>query len=1214
MKQKLLLTILSVLLVFVIFSSVAGAAPSADTVIYVSVDGNDSGTGSINNPLRTLEGARNAVRSNPNFRKKPIKVIFREGTYSFEKGVTFDSKDSTVKTAPITYAAAEGEKVVFSGSKQVDTKSFSLVTDEAVLNLLPESARGKVYQTQLSKEVYGEFNELDTFHYYGDSFDDKGGYTTVLVNGKEQMESQWPNGKHAYADMGTILYSGGARYTNPSNTSVDYGTEFKYVDSAPDRWANAKYARFSGCPSFIWSHEEAAIHKVDPVSNTIKLEHPFYYGASGSSHRIWKAFNLIEEVDVPTEWYLDIETNILYYYPPEDFFDNDNIMEIVTLEEPVIKTISCKNLKFEGITFQNSRSDFLAMTDGSKVTVDGCSFINGKRRGLKAMQSIANIYNSKFMHLASNAIIVYGTVLNYDSGELADLGTTEIIGNYFYDVAEKGRNMPHAIYTISAKNFLITNNTFHNLAGGGIIGGFADSKLMFNEFYNYGQQYADMGGIYQGQTKNRTQQEIAYNFFYDYLTRNEKLPKEHSVLIQGVYMDDAANYGYIHDNIFYKGNYASMMIGGGQYNKVENNIIVDMKQMAIANDNRTETWCTSYIPKYPAQSLYLANVKDYIVKYPYVSNVPHDTVPPYGNRFANNISNDKFVFNTRVEELGDIVNNRTFEDKSIYVDPDNMDFRLKSGTLASKMIPALSEDKFDMSSIGCEPSVTENVVRSFSLISPVNNEENFEFEQNLLLWETADMADKYHVIVAKDSELKDVVFEGDVTYNWHKLENLENNTRYYWKVTAHNTSFKRKSSWESETGIISFVTSDGKKTAVDQLTMKLDDITDNFISKINESDYEFSKISDLKMKIKKAKNIIKNKDSYTNDEFYAAINDVDEIYQQAVLSKNIYFIKLDDKYFKDSSYWAPVPSPEFTEKGFLMKKGYNGGSKTAINLSEIQKDSSILQFRIKVDWEEGAPASQLISLDVRRNKDDTPVWSDSGYTAIVKQGQIELQKYPSGSPVVNTIENNVIKDGQWHDIAIGAITYPEFVQFIFMVDGKLVFDYIDNERVAPDNGKFGIYFTDKVSFELAPSEMNLDAEDLIYSVEHTIASGNCTVNGNWVDTQYYGYADTGVKVNNGDGTVSWKYKPGKGEKEIKFWKTVADDGDKSAKITVMYDYTTASEGEEDIVVKNIDFTQGDSGWYTIDTHNALDGHVIITLEGSGAGKIFANAVQFSDKE
>ena len=36
-----------------------------------------------------------------------------------------------------------------------------------------------------------------------------------------------------------------------------------------------------------------------------------------------KIINLLEEIDYPGEWFLDHETQILYYYPPEDFENAD---------------------------------------------------------------------------------------------------------------------------------------------------------------------------------------------------------------------------------------------------------------------------------------------------------------------------------------------------------------------------------------------------------------------------------------------------------------------------------------------------------------------------------------------------------------------------------------------------------------------------------------------------------------------------------------------------------------------------------------------------------------------------------------------------------------------------------------------------------------------------------------------------------------------------
>ncbi len=1214
--------LLSAMTAFAVFSSCYGIVSGAslqETVIHVSVTGDDTNSGSENSPLRTLEGARMAVRKNANFRKKPIRVIFHEGTYYFEDGVEFDKKDSTVKFAPVSYEAAEGEEVIFSGAKEIDISNFELVTDETVLSALPESSRGKVYQTTLDPLVYGKFAPFDTAHYYSDDFDGSGGYISVSVNGKEQMESQWPNGKYAYAGMGTILFSSVPRYTNPKNTPTtpEYGPEFKYLETNPDRWLNAKYARFSGCASYTWCQEEATIHKIDPVENTIKLAHPFWYGATGAGHRIWKVFNLIEELDVPTEWYFDIDKNILYYYPPQGFFEKENKMEIIYLDEAIVKTTATKNIKFKGITFSNSRFDFILLTEDSTCEIEDCSFVNGKKRGVRAMQSIAEIYNSRFMNISSTAILVRGKVLDYDTQKNADLGTTRIIGNYFYDVASKGRNNPHAIWTLDANNFEINHNTFHNLVGGGITGGFANSKMLYNEFYNYGQQYSDMGAFYEGQTKSRVKKELAYNFCYDYTTKNEKLAKMPEVLVQGFYMDDAANYAYIHDNMFYNGNYASMMLGGGQYNTAERNIIIDMKGTPISVDNRTEVWLFNYIPNYLPQSLYVANVMDNIIKYPYVANVPHDTIPPYGNRVADNISNTEFKFNSRFAELSDMENNITVKDLSSFVDPENLDFRLKSDSPLGKKYPSLNEDNFDLSKVGCELSVTEDIERSFSLISPIDKEVDFDYKENLLLWEDANMADKYHLVIAKDKNFKEIVFDDDVPYNWYKGENLENNTEYFWKVTAKNTSFKRKSQWESESGVMSFVTSNGKRTVLKNLENKISYVTDNFINKIDAEDYNAAKVSALKTILKKSANMLKNADGVSLEEINSQIDKVQDAYDKASGSRVVAFAKIDEKYFKDRTYWTSGTELKFTEKSFSFDTD-NMSAVGNVNLEAEQPENAIMQFKVKVDFGDD---NSLVSFDVRRKTGGTEVWNDRGYTAIVKKNQIELQKYPSPAPLIEILPNNVIKSGQWHEIAIGAVNYVDYVRFIFMVDGKVVFNFCDEQKSVMDNGFLGLFLTQPNKMELAPSEIEYDMTSFARSVEYSVDTPTCslngtdtsssTVSGEWQNTEYKGYGEDAVKVNDGKGSITWKFKPGSGEKAYKFWKYVSADGDKKAQLSITYDYTKASDGEEVTLVSEVDFTEGESGWITIDTADVLDDNaeVIITLKGSGTGNLYANAVQ-----
>ena len=105
MNRRIISMILSLLFVFTTISPSAFAAEEVIS-IYVSPLGNDSASGSIDNPLKTLDGARARVRQ---LRESGIyvsEVIFRGGDYHM-RTVNFTIDDSGTEKHPIIYKAYE---------------------------------------------------------------------------------------------------------------------------------------------------------------------------------------------------------------------------------------------------------------------------------------------------------------------------------------------------------------------------------------------------------------------------------------------------------------------------------------------------------------------------------------------------------------------------------------------------------------------------------------------------------------------------------------------------------------------------------------------------------------------------------------------------------------------------------------------------------------------------------------------------------------------------------------------------------------------------------------------------------------------------------------------------------------------------------------------------------------------------------------------------
>lgn len=118
--------------------------------LHVALDGNDKWSGKLarpnaqktDGPLASLAGARDAVRKlkSAGPLKEAVNIIVADGTYALGAPVIFTSQDSGTKDAPITYAAADGAKPLFSGGRVIT--GFAVQPDGLWTAQLPQVKEG----------------------------------------------------------------------------------------------------------------------------------------------------------------------------------------------------------------------------------------------------------------------------------------------------------------------------------------------------------------------------------------------------------------------------------------------------------------------------------------------------------------------------------------------------------------------------------------------------------------------------------------------------------------------------------------------------------------------------------------------------------------------------------------------------------------------------------------------------------------------------------------------------------------------------------------------------------------------------------------------------------------------------------------------------------------------------------------------------------------
>ncbi len=280
--------------------AIAVCAGSVHTVdLYVSPDGDDSHPGTLQEPLATLEKARDLIRQHKDSR--PVTVHQRAGTYLLRESLTFQAEDSGTETAPIVYRAYQNETVRLAGGRVVAAGDFQPVFDAKILARLDPAARGKVLELDLAKLGIRHAGPPP------DMFEGTGGLLELYVNNRRMPLSRWPN--DGYTAMQEVV-DGGAVGVN------SHGGAFLYRGDRPARWVEAlpEGIWIAGFWRVPWVLQAVHIKSIDVDRHMITqaVGVPGGIGSKyspevngtrrGDGKEPWYATNLLEEIDQPGEW------------------------------------------------------------------------------------------------------------------------------------------------------------------------------------------------------------------------------------------------------------------------------------------------------------------------------------------------------------------------------------------------------------------------------------------------------------------------------------------------------------------------------------------------------------------------------------------------------------------------------------------------------------------------------------------------------------------------------------------------------------------------------------------------------------------------------------------------------------------------------------------------------------------------------------------------
>ena len=305
---------------------------------YVSPNGNDSNIGTLDEPFKTIEHAKQTIRKlSDQERHTDIDVYLRGGNYILDKTIVFELEDSGLGDTKITYLAYKDETPVISSGVQI--KGWKKL--KTYPKSLPEVAKGNIWVAKMPKGMERFYTLFD-------------GDKRLARTRKEGFE--FKNIEYVGAKSMNVLYEKDRYLLRKLELE---GEEIL------KSWPNLEDIEVGFAP-VPWTMNLLTLESVDEEKREAwtVLEANAPPAAKKSHTKPWVE-NVIDHLETPGQWVLNTQERNIYYWPengePSDNIIAPKLKEYFRIEGNIdyqgAVDIPTKNIVFKGITFQHGERD-----------------------------------------------------------------------------------------------------------------------------------------------------------------------------------------------------------------------------------------------------------------------------------------------------------------------------------------------------------------------------------------------------------------------------------------------------------------------------------------------------------------------------------------------------------------------------------------------------------------------------------------------------------------------------------------------------------------------------------------------------------------------------------------------------------------------------------------------------------------------------------------
>jgi len=571
-------------------------------------------------------------------------IELQDGVYPLNNTLTFAQESSSLAIAPVVIRGIG--KVIISGGNVLDAAKFKPLTDIAVKNrIICETSRKKVLEYDLTDIRITGLGDMKCI-----GFGRKAGAAPPqLFHNKQRMTlARYPNpgdpkftkNRTTVIPIQKITKTGVDKVILPLDdsriapTEGKYG-EFKYTDPRVEKWTNAPDVWVDGIFTRDWAWSYNKVRAINTIAKTISLLYDEKYDLT-VTHSFFFASNLLEEIDMPGEYYIDRINSKLYLYPPADFNTATSELQLSALENDLLSLKGIENWTIENIQFEMGRASAVRLDNCDRITIDNCSFTNLGQSALIVKGNNITIENSTINAIGGSAITLDGGSTKTLASSNNTIYNCEISDWAYYD-----RVYTPAISLSGVGHNIIKNSISHAPHGAITISG-NNHRIEKNEIFDVLLEFKDFGAIYAFLGRNQLMRGhlISRNYFHNIGNIGDG--------VFAIYADEATAGWTIDNNLFYKigsknARVAAIMANSSTHVKIRENLFIDCSE-TFELSLHFATWgkmrYSDYFKKLWTNNYGKANSipEIYLTQYPELHQLmTEDKVYVNTNTFENNI-------------------------------------------------------------------------------------------------------------------------------------------------------------------------------------------------------------------------------------------------------------------------------------------------------------------------------------------------------------------------------------------------------------------------------------------------------------------------------------------------------------------------------------------------------------------------------------------------